>query len=58
MSGLLDEVQMSSDPRLYVCPCCKLSFSEVKKYANHLRWMKATIDEMLEKVLAEAPVGI
>ncbi len=46
----LDEIEYPPAPRLFTCPCCKLSWrqSELGKYISHLKGMSKQIDASLE----------
>lgn len=50
MNSMLDELPSPPDPKLYVCPCCKFSFSKVEGYIDHLQVMQARIEAALAAV--------
>lgn len=52
---MLDEVEIpEKKPRLWICACCKFSFTTVDAFGDHLIAMRAKIDAQL----AEAKVKV
>ncbi len=42
---MLDEVELpDGQPRIYICPCCVLSFVDQPKFVIHCEAMKVKID--------------
>ncbi len=52
MASMIDEIEVPQDPKMWVCSCCKFSFRDVNKFADHLIAMKAKIEADLAKVKA------
>ncbi len=48
MASMLDEIEVpEKKPRLWICHCCKFSFTDVNKFADHLIVMKSRADAQL-----------
>lgn len=44
-ASMLDEVELpDGQPRIYICPCCVLSFVDQPKFVIHCEAMKVKID--------------
>lgn len=43
-ASMIEEVQLPTEPKMWICPCCFFSFSELPKFVRHLELMKKLID--------------
>lgn len=44
MASMIEEIEVPRDPKLWTCGCCKFSFRDVNKFADHLVEMRKKVD--------------
>jgi len=48
-ASMLDELQPPPQPKIYICPCCFLSFAYRSAFITHCEKMKVQIDAAIAK---------